>query len=327
MNAFERASVGTGLAAESTIVYADLGLAVPQLPSAVAQTIAQQAKDSLVAGQFNVVLEPLTVADVRDAIGAMPSGHERLSLDRRLILLDAGAMLAYAPYRACVLLTGDPFSNLEATAQALGLDVSALRIRIHDALLAAERVVSLSGAAFDAVVPLLASVPDDRMFPPIPLKAATTENAPILVIGNDDDMALREMLTLLDESLPTQEFYAFDPMSVFAQPWRAVLHLGLARSSLPGARLSDAWAGGVPVVQLVEQSALTARSRRGPDSAAEIAVTHGRSGLRFSSVDEFVGAMQDLLQDPLPLRSVARAARRAIDPAAQWDQLLKAVLQ
>ena len=315
------------MAAECTIVYADLGLSAPQLPSVVAQTIAQHARDSLAASQFQILSRPLSAIDVRDAIRAMPSGHDRLSLDSDLLLLDAGAMLAYAPYRARVLLTGDPFASAEALAQLLELDANTVRIRLHDALLSAEKIVTIAGSAFDAIAPLISRKPEDRTFPPIALHAATAEQSAILIVNNEDESVLQDLLPQLNEAFPSQEFQTFDPATAFEAPWRAVLHLGIARSSLSGARLNDAWAGTVPVIQLVSHASLIAQHRRNPGSLLELVVEHGRTGLLFSSIDELMNALNDLLIDPLPLRSVARGARRRVDPAAQWNSLLKALLQ
>ncbi len=315
------------MAAECTIVYADLGLSVPHSPAVVAQTIAQHARDSLAASQFQVLSKPLSATDVFDAIRAMPSGHDRLSLDSDLILLDAGAVLAYAPYRARILLTCDPFASAEALAQLLGLDADTIRIRLHDALLSAEKVVTIASSAFDAIAPLISRKPEDRTFPPIALHGATEEQAAILIVNNEDESAVQDLLPMLTEAFPSQEFVVFDPATAFDGPWRMVLHLGIARSSLSGARLNDAWAGSVPVIQLVSHASLIAQHRRNPGSLLELVVEHGRSGLLFSSVDELMTALNDLLLDPLPLRSVARGARRRVDPAMQWNSLLRALLQ
>ncbi len=129
------------------------------------------------------------------------------------------------------------------------------------------------------------------------------------------------------DAFPKQEFEVFEPATAFDRSWKAVLHVGIARSSLSGARLNDAWAGGVPVLQLLDQASLIAQHRRNPSSLLELIVEHGRTGLMFTSVDELVYALGDLLIDPLPLRSVAKGARRRADPAAQWNALLKALLQ
>ncbi len=94
---------------------------------------------------------------------------DRLSLDSDLILLDAGAMLAYAPYRARVLLTGDPFASAEGLAQLLEVDANAIRIRLHDALLSAEKIVTIAGSAYDAIAPLISRKPDDRDIPAHPI--------------------------------------------------------------------------------------------------------------------------------------------------------------
>jgi hypothetical protein len=315
------------LAVECTIVYADLGLSVPQSPSVLAQTLVQQSREGAAAGNIRIVSRSLSTADVVGAIRAMPSGHDRLSMDSILVLLDAGAMLAHAPYRARVLLTDDPFESVDGLAQTLQIDANTLRIRLHDALLSAEKIVTISGAAFDAVTPLISHRPEPRVSPPIALQVSNAEQAPILVVNNDGEGALADLMTILRDAFPMQEFQVFDPATVFDRSWKAVLHIGIARSSRSGARLNDAWAGGVPVLQLVDQASLIAQHRRNPGSLLELVVEHGRTGLMFTFVDELIYALGDLLIDPLPLRSVARGARRRIDPAAQWNSLLKALLQ
>ncbi len=153
------------------------------------------------------------------------------------------------------------------------------------------------------------------------------EQSAILIVNNEDESALQDLLPMLNEAFPSQEFQAFDPATAFDGPWKAVLHLGIARSSLSGARLNDAWAGNVPVIQLVGHASLIAQHRRNPGSLLELVVEHGRTGLLFSSVDDLMTALNDLLIDSLPLRSVARGARRRVDPAQQWNSLLRALLQ
>lgn len=313
------------MAAQSTIVFADMGSDVPQAPSAVAASIARQAHDSLAAGQYDVALKPMTTDEVREAIRAMPTGHGRLSLDRDLVLLDAGALLALAPYNARVVLTRDPFVGAEMIAGALGLDVDSVRVRIHDALLSASKVVCLGSPAFEAVTPLVSRKPEERMFPPTALTLAATGGA-ILVINNEDERAGQDLIAALADAFPSEDFRAFDPASVFETPWRAMIQNGIARSSLPGARLGDAWAGAVPVLQLANQASLMAHNRR-QGTLADLVVEHGRTGLLFSSTDELFATLRDLLLDPLPGRSVARAARRKVDPPAQWDALLRVILQ
>ncbi|HWA92503.1 MAG TPA: hypothetical protein VG889_20895 [Rhizomicrobium sp.] len=315
------------MAAQSTIVYADLDLGAPQPAAAVAEALAFQARESLSAGQYDVRLKPLTAEDMKSAIRAMPSGHDRLAMNNNLVVLGAGAMLACAAYRARVVVTRDPFASSEALAKLLGHGTDMLRVRLHDALIGAEKVVCLGGPAFEAVAPLVSRRPEDRMFPPMALGLAPNGKAPLLVVSNEDERSGQETIALLAKAFPSEEFRAFDPATVFANPWKAVLQLGIARSSLPGGRLSDAWAGSVPVLQLVNRTSLMAQSRRLAGVISEHVVDHGRTGLLLSSPEELFAALRDLLLDPLPMRSVARGARRKVDPAAQWDVLLKAVLQ
>lgn len=315
------------MAAQSTIVYADVALGAPQPPADVAKALAFQAKESLSAGQYDVRLKALSTDDVKDAIRAMPSGHDRLAMDNNLVVLGAGAMLACAPFRARIVITRDPFASTEQLALILGLGADMLRVRLHDALLGAEKVVCLGGPAFEAVAPLVSRRPEHSMFPPMAIGLAAEDKAPILVVSNEDERSGQEMLAALAKAFPSEDFRAFDPATVFDNPWKAMLQLGIARSSLPGGRLGDAWAGNVPVLQLVNRTSLMAQSRRLAGVFAEHVVDHGRTGLLLSNPEELIAALRDLLLDPLPMRSVARAARRKVDPAAQWDVLLRTVLQ
>jgi hypothetical protein len=309
---------------QCTIVYADLDLDRPQPPSAVASSIAHQARESLTAGQYDVALKPLSAAEVREAIRALPTGHDRLSLDRNLILLDSAALLAFAPYRARAVLTVDPFLGSEALAETLDLDADFLRVRLHDALLGADKVICLGSSVFDAIAPLVARKLEERMFPPVALQPG---GSAILLVNNEDDLALNELMGLCDETFTVEDFRAFDPVTVFDTPWKAVVQIGIASSSVPGARLSDAWAGNVPVLQLVNRASLIAHQRRRGGSLVDMIVDHGKTGLLFSGGEDLVGALRDLILDPLPVRSVARSARRKVDPAAKWELLLRAILQ
>jgi hypothetical protein len=315
------------LAAQSTIVYADLADGSQQSPSAIASAIARAAEESQAAGQFDVALLPLSADDVRRAIDGYPSGHERLSLDRSLVLLDAGAMLAYAPYRARVVLTHDPFDLDRKVCDELQMDIDVLRVRMQDALLSAYDVVVLGKEAYDGVFALLSKEPEMMMMPSSPLHASEAQNAPILVVNNGDESSAHQAVSLLEETFPAEQFVPFDPLDVFERSYKFVLHLGIAHSSIPGARLNDAWAGNTPVIQLVDSIALSAqRRRRAARFASEIA-EHGRTGLLVSSVDELTSVLGDVLVDSMPARAVARGAFRRTDPAAEWDTLLKAVLQ
>lgn len=309
---------------QCTIVYADLSLDRAQPSSAVAKSVAQQAKESLAAGQYDVALKALSAQEVRDAVRTLPTGHDRLSLDRNLILLDTAALLAFAPYRARAVLTADPFQDGEALAEILDLDADFLRVRLHDALLTAEKVICIGSPAFDALAPLVARKLEERMFPPVALEGGSDA---ILIVNNEDELALNDVMGYCDETFTVQDFRNFDPATVFETPWKAVVQIGIASSSVPGARLSDAWAGGVPVLQIVNRASLTAHQRRRGGSLVDMVVEHGKSGLLFNSSEDLVGGLRDLILDPLPARSVARGARRKVDPAAKWDLLLQAILQ
>jgi hypothetical protein len=315
------------LAAQTTIVYADLDTGALQRPSAVAETLVRAAEESLTAGQFDVALRPLSIADVVAAIEGFPTGHARLSLDTNLILLDAGAMLAYAPYRALSVVTCDPFAGVENLSRTLGMSADPLRVRLHDSLVSADRLVAIGQPAFDAIAALVSRTPERRMFPPTPLRTSQAAQAPILVVGGEDEQVRETVVATVSAALPGEEFASFDPATVFDRPWKAVLHIGLAESTLPGGRLGDAWAGGVPVLQLVDPLQLSAQRRRHPEKLAEIVVEHGRTGLLSSTADHLAATLGEMIVDPLPARAVARGARRRIDSTAEWDAFLKALLQ
>ena len=313
--------------AQSTIVYADLCSAAPQLPSAVAGSVARAAKESSASGQFDVTLRPLSDDDVRQAVAEYPGGHERLSRDTNLVLLDTGAILAYAPYRARLVLTTDPFVEVDRIAETLSTNVDFLRIRLHDALLLADNIITLGQAAFNAVAPLISRVPDAKVFPTKSLRFSESTTAPILVVTNEDEHIGQQTLELLIETFPEERFVPFNASTVFNHAWKLVIQLGLAQSSVPGARLGDAWSGGVPVLQMVGPIAVSAYRRRRLGDLAGIVVEHGKTGLLAPTIEELEQALGELLLDALPARAVARGARRRVDPTAEWDALLKTILQ
>lgn len=305
-------------------MYADLDSAGPHAPSAIAESIGRASKESLIAGQFDFALKPLQADEIHRAFREFPSGHERLSLDGNLVLLDAAAMLAYAPYRGTILLSADPFDGVGQIQRSLGIDSDLVRVRLHDALLTARRVIALGHSASLAMAPLLPRSAERRS---LPSTALTASGSAILVVRNDDDHMADDTLHMLADTFGDQEFSLFDASTAFERNWKLVVQLGIAQSSLPGARLSDAWAGGVPVVQLVNPVSLRARRRRQAGPIADIVVEHGKSGLLCTAVDELRSLLADLLSDVLPARAVARSARQRVDPASEWDTLLKAIAQ
>ncbi len=306
------------------IAYADADGAEPS-PSEIAHAIGRAARASLDAGKFDVALKPLSADDVKQAAEDRPVGHDRLAQDANLVLLDAGALIAYAPYCARVVLASDPF-DLDFR-KAFGLDADAARIRLHDALIGAASVVALGRPVFDAVTPLLPRRPEHREYPPLALRESSSADAPILVVNNEEPSTGQELTALLASAFPAQRFLCAGPRMAFEHAWKAVLQIGAAVSSRIGERLCDAWAGGVPLLQLVDPASLGAHRRRQAARRLEIVVDHGKSGLLYASLEEFTTGLGDFLIDPLPARAVARAARRRIDSAADWDGLLKAVLQ
>ncbi|MBV8977466.1 MAG: hypothetical protein JO261_07210 [Alphaproteobacteria bacterium] len=314
------------MASRSIIVHAESDAASAFPPAAVARTVAMHAAQSLEAGKFSVETRALSADDIGGLVRGMPWGHERRAPDANLILVDAAALLAYAPYRARVVLTGDPFAGADSLARELQAEPGCVRTRLHEGLISAERVIALSSEAFDAVAALTKRPPERRTLPPIALKPSTTENDPILVVDNEE-LGAAELFETLQAQVAEQSLKPFESADVLSTSWKAVVQLGIATSSKPGARLCDAWAGGVPVLQLLDRRIVEGRNRRQPGALADMVVQHGRNGLQMFSQEDLVSALRDLSVDPLPLRSVARGARRSIDAAALWDALLREVLQ
>jgi hypothetical protein len=261
---------------------------------------------------------------VQRSVRELPTGHERLSFDSNLILLDAGALLAMAPYRGTVLLSKDPFADVSQLESPLAFDSDAMRLRLHDALLTARKIITFNQSAFVALAPLLPTSVERRALPPVALRASG--NA-VLVVKNDDDRMADHALEMISETFRDQEFVMFDPATVFERNWKLVLQLGFPQSSMLGARLCDAWAGGVPIVQLVDPANLRTRRRRLGGQVSDVVVDHGKTGLLCLAVDELRFMLADLFVDALSARAVARGARQRVDSASEWDNLLKAILQ
>jgi hypothetical protein len=316
---------GDLMLALNTIVYADIDPDAPIQPSEVAGAIAAAARNSLSAGRLQIAERPLSVADVRQSLQNLPTGHERVAPDDNLVLVGAGAMLAYAPYRGRLLLAVDPFARAVAFARILETDADKLRVRLHDSILSAEKIIALGHRTFDAILPFLPDWPQKRAYPTAPLRFSQAA-AGILVVGNEGPEATTQVIALLRKELPSVAFSVFEPESVFAQPWRMVIHLGLVRDMGLGARLTDAWAGGVPVLQYVDPQRLDAQRRR-QHRASVAFVEHGKTGLMFPTMEELVRSLGELLTDSLPARAVARNARYRVDPVAEWDALLTELVQ
>ena len=307
--------------APGTLIYGGLDPARSIAPSVLSDSIAAAARISLSAGQFQIRSRQLTTEEVRRSVLELQTGHVRLAPDDNLVLLDAGAMLAYAPYRARIVLAADPLACVEEYAQSLDADADVLRIRLHDCLLSAVKIVTLSNHVHDAVLPFLPNWPERKTYPSVPLRFSQASDAGILVVDNDAPDQAKTAIATLEQEFPSETFAAYDAEHVFARPWKMVLHLGLVRDLGLGARLSDAWAGGVPVLQCVDSVRLEAYRRHQHQSTTAF-VEHGKTGLRFRTMNELSHGLGELLSDSLPARAVARAVRHRIDPAAEWDALL-----
>jgi len=312
------------LASQGTVVFADMNKTGPLTPAAIAASIVQAAEQSLSSGQFDIAEHALSREDMHRALFDFPSGQERISLDRTVVILDAGAMLAYAPYRSNILLSHDPFDDADQLGEMLGLDANSIRIRLHDAMLSASSIVTLSKSAFSALSPLISKPIDHRALPPTPLRV---DGEAVLVVCQQSALPSEDVLNILAKSFPHHEFVQYDPSTVFEQRWKLMLQVGIAELGLPGARLTDAWAGGLPVVQVVNPAWLRTERRRRQGQLVDVVVEHGKTGLLCTTAGELKTLLGDLFQDILPARVVARGARLQSEPAGEWDALLKVLFQ
>ena len=165
------------------------------------------------------------------------------------------------------------------------------------------------------------------MFPATALRVGVDAKAPILIVNNEDERMMQQATALLADAFPQEWFVPFESSTVYDQSWKAMLQLGIARSDMPGARLSNAWAGGVPVIQLVNPAALNALRRRRSGQLLGLVVDHGKTGLLSATIEELMTTLGEFLFDALPARAVARGAKRRVDATAEWDEVLKRILQ
>jgi len=117
-----------------------------------------------------------------------------------------------------------------------------------------------------------------------------------------------------------------DRARIFDHAWSAVVHIGVATSVEPGTRLRDAWAGAVPVLQLDERE-VQARNRPPRNAQAEALVSEGKTGFLCRTVEELAVAFTELMDDPIAVRALARAAQRQIDAEKEWMSIAEEILQ
>jgi len=266
-------------------------------------------------------LEEVAVEGLRSLIHRFPLGHARTrGDDSNLIAVDA-ALVVYAPYQARLLLSSDPFLQCDDVAERIEMPPELLRTRLHYALLNAERIVILGHRNFVSVASTVPTPPRLCDIPPSALPVANHKEGSILVVHTDEEMwsVVRPRLA---DSFPQEEFTEFDEHDVFEGRWKIALHIGAATRTEPGARLVDAWAGGVPVVQFLQPGQEQAQT----DSYSPTSVSPPKTGLQAHSISELLLLLEDLIGDEFMTRALAQSASRQDIGRGKWQDVLDELL-
>jgi hypothetical protein len=316
------------MAIQNILIHCEPGMshsAVMQLPSIACESLMAAASSGSSANQYAISVKRLSSDDVISAIKTHRREHERAAWGSNLVLMDAGALTSYAAYRCCLFLTHDPFTDAADLAARCGLNQDEIRTRIHHALAMASRIFALGDDANAAVAPLIAKPLNNRTLPSMPLRADDTGSAVLVVIHESQESVWARLCKPLKRKYPLYEFVMFSDVCPFERSWRAVIYIGSAVSSRPGARLRDAWAGAVPVLQLSDPGHVRDRARSGTSEPQ--VVEHGKSGILCPGPQDLVSSFGELIADPVVSRMIARSAQRQIDSTGEWIRLAGDVLQ
>jgi hypothetical protein len=293
-----------------------------RLPALACDCLVRAICDGPGAGSHAVSVKTLTTEDITAAVARNRLEHARIGFGMRLVPMDAGAIASCASYRCLLLLTHDPFAEVPHLATRLGVDEGDIIVRVHHALMQASHVITLGHSARSAVAPFVPKVRHHTTLPPIPLTPDPAGTSVLVVLHQAHRHFVAPALLELQREYPDFEFVGFDEADAFGRAWRAVVHIGPAASALPGARLVDAWAGGVPVLQLVD----TAHRWWSAEGEQEI-VDHGRTGLLSFTLPDLIVSFDEFLSDAVVARVIASAAQTRPDITGQWSSVAGEVLQ
>jgi len=252
-------------------------------------------------------------------MAAEPLGHMRSRGECfNPIVLDA-ASIAYAPYSSRLLLTTDPFLLCDAVEKRVSVPASKLLVRVHHALLNAERVIVLGGKNVLPIASMMTVPPTVLDSPPSPLSYGTMDEGGVLVVPSDEAI-WENVRDELFQRFPLVRFCRFDHCNVFQKKWRIVLHIGAASLSEPGARLADAWAGNVPVIQLVTDTQGAGREER------DVYVSPDVSGLLALSFPELLLHLENLINNELMTSTLVQSAGQKGGGELYWKSLLEKIV-
>jgi hypothetical protein len=307
---------------ENLIVYSGAHGSLPvSRVSSRARLLLLSAGVNLPERRGSLSVQPLNDADARTAVDRFPLGNDREAAN--LILMDAAAMCAYAPYRATIVATENPFCRAGELASALRLDTDDVRVRIHHALCNASKVVSLGRNVAASLQPFLPHKQRVLDFPPVPLVWGSADKQILTVIHPGSEELGTMVLAALSSALADWDFVR-DLTDIFEMPWNAAVHIGPATSLEPGCRLRDCWAGNVPVFQIAGREG---RRIRRPDRLLPLFVTEGTTGRLCEPVEALLSALRNFAADPDPVRETRLAVQNEADWPTAWASIASEILQ
>lgn len=309
---------------DNVVRYFATGRGTPVEPSVLAVELASHFAASPHALTSSMVLEPLTGEEAKSKLDEMPDGNIRTTGDVNLVLMGAIAAAVFAPFNARIVLGSDPFEEIKRAAPLFGRSEKYLTIRLHDALLRANQTITLDQNTFTSIAAVLPRRPVLSL-PPAPLSVSKDPAGPVLVIGNAGVRHLDRIKAALARAFPKLAFEQYDRETVFHRSWSVVIQLGLCTATEPGARLRDAWAGNVPVIQFVDQQMQrgAAKQQHWP---LEQMVQPGATGMLSRSLGELLHAVGNLASDTMVRRALAKAAAARFSGRAVWNNVVEAVV-
>ena len=277
------------------------------------------------SGRISVSVRTIDLGETSHAVRCWPREVDREAWGCNFILTDVTAMAAYAPYRCTLFLTEDPFRAAPQLARNLAMPMDDLLIRLHHCLINAAKVVTLTRDAELSLSPLMSQPATAINFPVVPLRPALGGRRVLMIVHPGGERLADLARDALSRESSECEV-VMDRARIFDHAWSAVVHIGVATSVEPGTRLRDAWAGAVPVLQLDERE-VQARNRPPRNAQAEALVSEGKTGFLCRTVEELAVAFTELMDDPIAVRALARAAQRQIDAEKEWMSIAEEILQ
>lgn len=315
------------MSVENILIYSGAHAELPMshLASKARLSLLSAVAHGPTSGRVSISVRTIDLGDLLNTIRNWPREIDREAWGRNFILTDVAAMAAYAPYRCTLFLAEDPFRSAAQLARSLSMPMDELVVRLHHCLINAAKVVTLTRDAELSLSPLMPQAATAINFPVVPLRPDVGGRRVLMIVHPGGEGLARLAQDALSREAPACEIVS-DQTRIFDHTWSAVVHIGMATSAEPGARLRDAWAGAVPVLQLDDREA-TARTRPPRNALLETQVSDGKTGFLCRTVEELAMAFSELMDDPIAVRALARAAQRQIDAEKEWMTIADEILQ